>query len=98
MHSVVLSSPGLEAPTVITMEVLTSRIIRLDWQVSDHYVICHVTCSLATNDCHVATSDRHVATSSLLRVFSSPITHFSTECIQVGLKPDVCEASSRQII
>ena len=89
METICNHSPGLEAPTLITMEALTSRIIGLIWQVSDRHVTSHVTCHLttsdrhvATSDRHVATSDRHVATSSLLCVFSSPITHFSTECIR----------------
>ena len=46
LHSVVLSSPGLGAPTLVSVEALTSRIIKLDWQVSDH----HVTCYLAASD------------------------------------------------
>ena len=81
LYSVALSSPGLEAPT-LTVEALTSRIIGLNWQVSDRCVTSHVTCCLATSDHHVATSDCHVATSGPLRVFSSPITYFSTECIR----------------
>ena len=44
LYSVVLSSPGLGAPT-LGVVALTSRIIRLDWQVSDR----HVTSSLATS-------------------------------------------------
>ena len=93
LYSVVVCSSGLEAPTLVTVEALTSRIIRLNWQVSDRHVTSHVTshvtCHLATSgrhvatsDRHVATSDRHVATSGPLRVFSSPITRFSTECIR----------------
>ena len=103
METICNHSPGLEAPTLITMEALTSRIIGLNWQVSDRRVTSHVTSHLttsdrhvatsdrhvatsdrhvATSDRHVATSDRHVATNSLLCVFSSPITHFSTECIR----------------
>ena len=58
LYSVVLSSPGLGAPT-LTVQALTSRIIGLDWQVSD----CHVTCSLATSRLlHVVSSQIHFAT------------------------------------
>ena len=95
LYSVVVCSSGLGAPTLATVEALTSRIIRLNWQVSDRHVTSHVTSHVT---CCLATSDRHVATSGPLRVFSSPITHFSTECIQAEKKPDVCEASSRQLI
>ena len=45
LYSVVLTSPGLGAPTQVTVVALTSRTIGLNWQVSD----CHVTCSLATS-------------------------------------------------
>ena len=59
LYCVVVSSPGLGSPTLVTVEPLASRIIGLIWQVSDRCV----TCCLATSDRHVATSDPHVATS-----------------------------------
>ena len=54
LYSVVLSSPGLGAPTLATVEAHTSRIIGLNWQVSDRRVTSHMTCCLATIDRHVA--------------------------------------------